>query len=93
MQLAMLLRDSGGRSARRAVDGSEWTVAVRPGLVPVALLAGARQQLLGLVDTVKWKVSIQLAGCCYIHSYLDRAWQRRAVHALSREGWRPVPFT
>jgi hypothetical protein len=52
MQLAMLLRDSGGRSARRAVGGSEWTVAVRPGLVSVALLAGARQQLLGLVDTV-----------------------------------------
>ncbi len=52
MQLAMLLRDSGGRAARRAVGGSEWTVAVRPGLVSVALLAGARQQLLGLVDTV-----------------------------------------
>jgi|SaaInl8_200m_RNA_FD_contig_101_315170_length_696_multi_6_in_0_out_0_2 hypothetical protein len=76
MQLAMLLRDSGGRSARREADGSEWTVASRPGLVSVALLAEARQQLLGLVDTAGWKVSIQLAGCCYIHSCLDRAWQR-----------------
>ena len=58
MQLAMLRQDSGGRSAGRAVYGSEWTVAVRPGLVLVALFVGARQQLLQLSDKASGKVTV-----------------------------------
>ena len=51
MQLAMLLRDSGDRLSRRAVDGSEWTVAARPRLASAALLVGVRQQLLNVWTT------------------------------------------
>ena len=60
MQLAMPRRDSGDRLAGRAVWGSAWTVAARPGLVFIALLVVARQQLFRLSDKASRKVGGRL---------------------------------
>ena len=65
MQLAMLRRDSGDRFAGLVAYGSEWTVAVRLGVVFVALLVGARQQLLCLGDMAPRKVGGYFGTCCY----------------------------
>ena len=93
MQLAMLRRDSGGHLVGRAVCGSEWTVAAWLGLVLVALLVGARQQLLDLSDTVLGKVFLDSMGggawpflvggvICLVNSVNERDLNRLNSHAI-----------
>ncbi len=89
MQLAMLRRDSGGHLAGRAVCGSEWTVAAWLGLVLVALLVGARQQLLDLSDTVLGKVGVCLRTCVVIACGIPSSSLAEANGACSLGGWRP----